>query len=117
MPLSRYYQTCTVTGTVVSVDLNKLCFSVQARSGDVFETFVGLETYYQVLTNLDGLQRDRVPNPAGLERNENNRVAFDLQKYIKPEMPVVVESVAYMNGNQQRYEARTVNLLHSDPKG
>ena len=65
MSLKSYNQSLTVAGTVVAVDLSKLSFSLRARrGGDVFEAIVGPTTAYQVLTNLDLQERDRVEDPS-----------------------------------------------------
>ena len=72
MELNNFYQTATVCGTVINLDLDTLSFCVQSRSSDTFDTYVGSTTYYEVLTNIDGLWRDRVAEPDGL-----NRVAID----------------------------------------
>ena len=63
MSLAGFNQTLTVAGSVVSIDQAKPSFSLRARSGSMFEMVVGPETYYSVVTNLDGLDR----NEFGLE--------------------------------------------------
>jgi mannose/cellobiose epimerase-like protein (N-acyl-D-glucosamine 2-epimerase family) len=113
MPLSRFCQTLTVAGAVIAVDAGKPSFSIRARSGDVFEAFVGPSTYYQVMTNLDILGRDRVDDPAGVTRTDD--VTFNLQKYLQTGRPVFVSGIYQENDNRQRFEARAVYLLHSDP--
>lgn len=114
MALSSFNQTLTVAGSVVSIDEARPSFSIQARSGDTFEALVGPTTYYQVLTNLDMLSRDRVaepqPAPAG-----GNGALYNLAKYIQVGRPIFVSGIYQENGNAQRFEARTVYLLHSDP--
>ena len=74
MSLKSFNQTLTVAGSVVSIDEAKPSFSLRARSGDVFEAVVGPETYYSVVSNLDGLDRNRVPDPQGVSRRERHRV-------------------------------------------
>jgi mannose/cellobiose epimerase-like protein (N-acyl-D-glucosamine 2-epimerase family) len=114
MPLSAFNQSLTVAGAIVAVAPDRPSFSVRARSGDVFEAFVGPETYYTVMTNLDLQGRDRVPDPAGVARD--NGIVFNLQKYAVTGRPVSVGGVYQENGGQSRFEARTVYLLHSDPQ-
>ena len=63
MSLNSYSQMLTVGGIIASVDPGRKSFSVEARSGDTFEAIVGPETQYQVLTNLDAMDRNRVPDP------------------------------------------------------
>ena len=114
MSLNRFNQTVTVAGTIVSVsaDPGNPSFSIAARSGDTFEAVVGRETYYQVLSNLDGLDRDRVPDPRGVARDDGR--VFSLHKYAVPGRLVFVTGIYQENDGSQRFEARTVYLLHSD---
>lgn len=114
MSLNSFYQTVTVAGTVIAIDVPSLSFTIQARSGDVFQAYVGASTYYQVLTNLDILGRDRVEDPVGVRNTDE--VEFNLQKYLVSGRAVFVTGIYHQNRTDQRYEARTVYLLHSDPK-
>lgn len=114
MPLN-FNQTLTVGGTIVSVDLSKRSFLVEARSGDTFEAVAGPETNYQVLSNLDNLDRNRVPAPEDAAGDEDN-IASQLRKYAVAGRMVYVRGIYQENGNSQRYEAREVYLLHSDAK-
>lgn len=113
MALHGFNQTLTVAGSVVSNNSAKPSFTVKARSGDLFEAIVGPTTYYQVLTNLDNLPRDRVPAPDGLRRDDDP-VVFDLCRYAEPGRTVFVTGIYQENGGHQRFEARTVYLLGSD---
>ena len=72
MSLHSFNQTLTVAGNIVSVDLAVPSFTIEARSGDKFEAVVGPETYYSVVSNLDGLDRNRVPDPQGVARRERH---------------------------------------------
>jgi mannose/cellobiose epimerase-like protein (N-acyl-D-glucosamine 2-epimerase family) len=113
MPLSNFNQTLTVAGSVLSIDEAKESFCLRARSGDVFEAFVRTNTQYEVLRNLDNVSRDLVSDPAGLARE--NESLFRLKKYLAAGRPVFVRGVYQENGGQQRFDARTVYLLHSEP--
>ena len=114
MNLNDFYQSIGVYGTVVALDVDKLSFSVQSRSNNVFETHVGPTTYYEVLTNVDGNWMDRVAEPEGFVRNDDP-VRYDLRKYIQCDAVVFVRGIYQQHGNQQRFDARTVYLLHSVP--
>jgi mannose/cellobiose epimerase-like protein (N-acyl-D-glucosamine 2-epimerase family) len=114
MPLNSFAQTLTVAGSIVSVDPSGPSFSFKARSGDTFEAIVGPATNYRVLSNLDGLDRDRVPDPQGVARDDD--IGFKLQKYASPGRHVFVRGVYQENGGAQRFEARDVFLLHSEPQ-
>ena len=113
MSLSNFNQTLTVAGTIVSADPNKPSFSIQARSGDTFEAVVGRETYYQVLSNLDALDRNRVADPQGVAHDDHD-VVFNLHKYALQGRPVSVRGIYQHNDGSERFEARDVYLLHSD---
>jgi mannose/cellobiose epimerase-like protein (N-acyl-D-glucosamine 2-epimerase family) len=115
MPLNSFNQTLTVGGTIVSVDPSRRSFSVEARSGDTFEAIAGPATNYQVLSNLDNLDRNRVPAPEQAAGAEDNIVA-ELRRYAAVGRTVYVRGIYQENGGSQRYEARDVYLLHSDPK-
>lgn len=114
MPLRAFYGNLTVAGTVTSVDAGALKFSIRARSDDLFDVNVGVTTYYQVVSNLDGLNRDRALPPENMNRDDNP-VAFDLLKYVKEGCLTFVEGVRSENGADERFEARTVYLMHSMP--
>ena len=114
MPLRTFYGSLTIAGTVTVVDAGALKFSVRTRSDDLFDINVGVTTYYQVLSNLDGLNRDRAEAPANINRGDNP-VAFDLAKYVKEGCLTFVEGIRSENGAQERFEARTVYLMHSLP--
>lgn len=114
MPLRAFYGNLTIAGTVASVDADALTFSVRARSDDLLNVNVGVTTYYQVVSNLDGLNRDRAAPPANMNRDDNP-VAFDLLKYVKEGCLTFVEGLRSENGAEERFEARTVYLMHSQP--
>lgn len=114
MPLRTFYDSLTIAGLVTSVDGGALKFSVRARSDDLFDINVGVTTYYQVVSNLDGLNRDRAEPPAAMNRGDNP-VAFDLLKYVKEGCLTFVEGIRSENGAEERFEARTVYLMHSLP--
>ncbi|EJW12047.1 hypothetical protein A33M_2524 [Rhodovulum sp. PH10] len=113
MPLHGFTQTMTLAGQVVSVDPAKPAFCLQARSGDVYEVVVGPSTNYQVMTNLDQISRDRVPDPDGAPTDDGIR--FALAKYIAIGRPLFVGGIHQINGQATSFEARTVYLLHSAP--
>ncbi len=114
MPLRAFYDSLTIAGTVTSLNPDSKSFELRAKSDDVFTVNVGPTTYYQVLSNLDGLNRDRAEAPDGLQRDADP-VAFDLRKYVKDGCLTFVEGIHSVNGTKERFEARTVYLMHSLP--
>ena len=113
MPLHSFNQTLTVAGSVISIDEQKPSFSLRARSGDVFEAMVGPETYYSVVSNLDSLDRNRVPDPQGAGGESD--VVRNLRRYAVKDRPLVVVGIYQQNDGRERFEARNVYLLHSNP--
>ena len=113
MALRSFYQGLTVFGSVISVDPQGPSFCLRARSGDVFDVFVGPETYYRVVSNLDGVNRDRVKEPGNAGAGDDIR--YRLVKYIQVDRAVAVSGVYQENGNDTRFEARTISLVHSEP--
>lgn len=113
MALSSFVQDLTVTGHVIGVDFEKPSFSVKARSGDIFETLVGPTTWYEVMSNLDKLWRDRVPEPENPDGDYG--VNYQLKKYVQEGRMVTVNGVIYQDGNKQKFEARAVRLFGSEP--
>jgi hypothetical protein len=54
-----------VLGVVEKVDADHATFSVRCKNGDLFNAYVGAETAFNVLQNLDGLDLDRVAKGPG----------------------------------------------------
>ena len=114
MPHRGFYESLTIAGIVSEIDPKGLTFSVRSRSDDLFEVRVGGTTYYQVLNNLDGLNRDRAVPPSGLSRDENP-LEYDLLKYVNLGCLTFIEGIYAQDGTNNRFEARTVYLMHSNP--
>jgi mannose/cellobiose epimerase-like protein (N-acyl-D-glucosamine 2-epimerase family) len=117
-PTSIYrglYQQLTVTGTVVDVNPDKPSFTIEARTEDRYEAIITTETWYEVVTNLDGLSRDRVPPPKDIQPGTPDEMRYRLQRYIQKDRPVTVSGLVYLDGNKAVYEAKAVKLMHSVP--
>jgi len=113
MPLNAFNQTITVAGSVIAVDEAKPSFSLRARSGEVFEAVVGPETYYSVMTNLDGLDRNRIPEVRGGPGESG--ILLNLRRYAVVGRQVFAVGIFQQSGGAESFEARNVYLLHSDP--
>ena len=114
MSLNSFNQTLTVAGTIVSVDPSKPSFSIEARSGDTFEAVVGRRPITRCVSNLDGLDRNRVPDPQGVARRERHCVQPAAST---PSRSAGVRGrhLSAERAAAERFEARNVYLLHSDP--
>jgi mannose/cellobiose epimerase-like protein (N-acyl-D-glucosamine 2-epimerase family) len=114
MPLNSFAQTLTIAGSIVSVHPGGPSFLFKARSGDTLEAIVGPTTNYRVLSNLDGLDRNRVPDSERAPGEEDT--LYNLRKYADVGRHVVVRGIYQENGVGQRYEVHDIYLLHSEPQ-
>ena len=69
----------TLMGHVINIKEQEAVFCIKCRSGDEFVVSIGQETQFNFLQNLDGVNRDRVPNPEGFSRTPSDLV----KKYIQ----------------------------------
>lgn len=99
-------------------------FEVRTRAGDNYLIHVSSETNFQVVSNLDGLDRDRVSTPqqvgaegdAGREPFKPDNLTHRLYKYVAEHSLIVVRGVYQEHQAAtpgQRFDARTVYLLDS----
>ena len=107
-------ETITLAGQVTSVDVKAPSFTFRCRSGDIVDVFVGDTTTYTVLTNVDGVDRDRTvpPDDAGAQADP---VVTNLRRYVAPDALVYVRGIHQEANDRERFEARTVYLLQSSP--
>jgi mannose/cellobiose epimerase-like protein (N-acyl-D-glucosamine 2-epimerase family) len=117
--MNRFAHSLTAMGIVTEIDEKKCMFSLRCRSGDVYEVFVGDTTSFQILKNLDELDRDRVPPPK--EGLDDDAAASDslrnIRKYVWPNVLLTVQGIYQQQGETARLEARQVHLLHSQKDG
>lgn len=113
VPMKKFYQQVTIVGQIIKVDTQQGCFSIRLLSEDVVQAWPGPETSYQVLANLDNLNRDRVASPA--PNAGESTIAYNLRKYVRPDLMACVQGIVTINGDVQHLDARTVTLMHSTP--
>ncbi len=106
-----FTQNVVIMGVVTRVEPSEHWFEVQLRTGDKIRCCADMTTEFGVLTNIDGLNRDRVPTPPGFNDSD---VAAKLNKYVKADVLIVVDGIYQENGETQWYDARYVHLLHSN---
>lgn len=102
-----------IVGTVVAKSDSPRGFTVRTRGGTSFNVLIKPTTWFDAVTNLDRLDRRRLPlerlggavqagaSPGPLETNVS---VGDL---------IAVEGTYYEQGENERYEAMTVHLLKS----
>lgn len=81
----------------------------ECRIGDEFWVYAGSQAQFQLLQNLDGINRDRYPNPQGFSGNPSQLIS----KYIQRERLVVVQGIYLEDSANRRFDARIINLLQS----
>ncbi|MBF0136977.1 MAG: AGE family epimerase/isomerase [Magnetococcales bacterium] len=109
--MQNYSQHVVFAGHVHSINAQGHQFTIQCRSGDNFVVKVGDTSWFEVLTNLDGLGRDRVAEPntnaVGIERN--------IDKYVREGRLLIVTGIFQENNDTKVLEARRIIIMHSDP--
>ncbi|NDJ23311.1 N-acyl-D-glucosamine 2-epimerase [Nostoc sp. B(2019)] len=108
--MKKFTVNTTLMGKVTDIKAEKDAFILKCRSDDEIEVFVGNETKFRFLRNLDGIERDRVPNPDNFNHDSPTNL---VKKYIQPDSLVVLQGVYQENNGNCHYDARIVNLLHS----
>jgi len=103
-------ESITLAGQVTSVDVNAPSFTFRCRSGDIVEVFVSDTTTYEVLKNVDGVDRDRTvpPEDTGMQADP---VVTNLRRYVAPDVLIYVRGIRQEANDNERFEARTVYLL------
>src|SRR4051812_26542678 len=111
-PRRNYTKSMSLLGTVTSVDVPNVAFSLRCRSGDEFRVQVGTETSFSVLQNMDDLDRDRLPNPPDYDPSKGP--SEKVRKYIIAGYMLVAAGVEIENAGTQRFDARVITLLTGD---
>ncbi|MBF0424472.1 MAG: AGE family epimerase/isomerase [Magnetococcales bacterium] len=110
--MKNYSQSDVCTGHVIDVNPQGQHFTIRCRSGDPFTVRVGINSGFDVLTNLDGTNRDRVQNP---KSGDDKSVEYKIEKYVKPNRLVIVSGIFQEHEGTRLLEARRVIIMHSDP--
>ncbi|GAA4672867.1 hypothetical protein Prum_076490 [Phytohabitans rumicis] len=100
----------------MSVDVESSSFTIACRSGDVVEVFVGPTTTFEVLSNVDGVSRDRTPGPAP-DPDGGDPVRDSIRRYVAVDNLVFVRGIHQEHQGRGRYDGRIVYLLQSSPGG
>jgi mannose/cellobiose epimerase-like protein (N-acyl-D-glucosamine 2-epimerase family) len=111
--MKYFNQSTTLMGTVTDVNAAGKSFTLRCRSGDSFLIYVSSQTVFGVITNLDELNRDRVPSPPNF--NAGAGPSEIVRKYLHVDTLVVIQGIYTEHEDLQRIEARYVTLMHSEP--
>ncbi|PSB09054.1 N-acyl-D-glucosamine 2-epimerase [Pleurocapsa sp. CCALA 161] len=107
--MRQFTQSTTLMGYVTEIKEQDSAFSIKCRSGDELLIHVARETRFQSMQNLDGIDRDRYPNPEDFTQNPSQLV----KKYIHSDRLVAVEGVYLEDGENRRLDALNVHLLQT----
>lgn len=105
--MRRFTLNTTLTGKVVNENQTGNEFVIKCRSGDEFIVSVGRETQFRFVQNLDGVDRDRIPNPESFSGTPQQLIA----KYIQPNRLVTLQGIYLEDGDKKRFDARTVTRI------
>ncbi len=112
---NQYYtQTLTVQGTVTELDTSDPdcpVFTLKPRTGDTIPVMIGKEAYFQPVTNLDAINRDRYPKQDGYKGTR----AEQARLYLPNGVAVVVEGIHERHDGKELFEARAIHLLQQAP--
>ncbi|OBH98702.1 AGE family epimerase/isomerase [Mycobacterium sp. E2733] len=116
MTFQGLVESITFAGHVTAIDESGPSFTIKCRSKDTIDVFVGPpdSTTYQVLQNVDGVNRDRTDVSANGNQDTVPIVA-NLRRYIAVGDLVFVRGIHQQAGDRDRFEARIVYLLKSRP--
>ncbi len=106
-------QSTTLMGMVTGVNPADASFTLRCRSGDSYQIYATSQTVFGVLTNLDELNRDRVPAPQNF--NPDAGPSEQVRKYLHEDALVVIQGIYLEHEEERRFDARYVTLMHSQP--
>jgi mannose/cellobiose epimerase-like protein (N-acyl-D-glucosamine 2-epimerase family) len=101
-----------IVGKVLSRAADRRSFKVKTRGGTEFEVFILPTSWFDAVTNLDRLARQRLPldyQPAVQAGQAPNW----LETNVKEGDLIAVEGVCHFHNGRQRYDAQAVHLLKS----
>jgi mannose/cellobiose epimerase-like protein (N-acyl-D-glucosamine 2-epimerase family) len=108
--MKAFTQDITITGRVATISPEQKMFNVRCRSDEEFTIKVRPTTWFEVLNNLDGVNRDRSEEPEeAFSSGEERQIA----KYIQPNRLLIVQGIYQEDDQAKGIEARHVILMHS----
>jgi putative intracellular protease/amidase/mannose/cellobiose epimerase-like protein (N-acyl-D-glucosamine 2-epimerase family) len=105
--MKHFIQATTLMGVVIKKQPDTHHFSIQTRSGDVFDIRVRSATEFRVLQNLDGVNNNRFVNP--LHPPDNPRT--QIEAYIRKNQLVAVQAIYQVQKEHTCFDATCVHLL------
>jgi hypothetical protein len=109
--MRQFTITTTLMGYVTEVRAQDSAFMMKCRSGDELLVYVGKETFVQFVQNLDGIDRDRYPNPVGVAGRPSPSQL--VEKYIQLDRLISVQGIYLEDGANRRIDARIIEIVQS----
>ena len=109
--MKQFTITTTLMGYVTEVRAQDSAFMMKCRSGDELLVYVGKETFVQFVQNLDGIDRDRYPTPAGVTGRPTPSQL--VEKYIQLDRLISVQGIYLEDGVNRRIDARIIEIVQS----
>lgn len=111
--MKYFTKSMSLMGTVTDVNPADASFTLRCRSGDSLPVRATSQTTFDVLRNIDGLNRDRVPHPSNY--NPQGGLSELVRQYIVVNNLVIVQGVYLEHEDYQGFQAISVTLMHSQP--
>jgi mannose/cellobiose epimerase-like protein (N-acyl-D-glucosamine 2-epimerase family) len=100
-------------GTLVAKDPGSRSFVVETRGGTRFDVIIKPTTWFDTVTNLDRMPRQRLPVDFESSTQQAGEQPGPLETSVKAGDLIGVEGLFYLQDDHQRYEAMTVHILKS----
>jgi len=102
-----------IMGHVIGKNLPQRTFTVKTRGGATFDVLIKPTTWFDTVTNLDRMNRQRLPVGYQTPPQTAGDAPGPLETNIAEGDLIGVEGVQYVSGGTLRYEAMTIHLLKS----
>jgi mannose/cellobiose epimerase-like protein (N-acyl-D-glucosamine 2-epimerase family) len=109
--MKHFIQNITLMGEVLSMDVFDQSFELMCRSQDSYKVRVRASTEFNILRNLDNLDRDRLPNPDNT--GDSNEVWWKMKKHLAVGRLIVIEGVYQELESQSCFDAVAIHILNS----
>ncbi|WP_158265330.1 AGE family epimerase/isomerase [Blastopirellula marina] len=104
-------QSTSLLGCLESLDQGGGTFQLRLRDGKVMTVVVAEETFFGVLSNLDGVDRDSLPGIA----DDDGSVNAKMRKYLAPGHYVCAQGILQQSADMQIFVATRIHLMHPEP--
>lgn len=113
MSFKSQAETMTVAGKVADISERYRRFTLRTRGGDSVEVNVGETTTFQVMSNVDGVPRDRTADPG----NNGDDAQRNIRRYLAKDSLIFVRGNNLEYKGRQRFDGRIVYILQPERGG